>query len=693
MKPRGCRAYAGLLLGLTLLAWLALGARVPWLQGAAYSDYIVAHAPQVAFVRRAVAAWGRVPLWSPVYNAGYPLYANPLAAPAYPPGWVAYLLPVPWGLNLALLLHFAWAALGWGCWARGKGLRGWPWFGLVAALLPKTLAHGLAGHVTLLYAVAWIPWLLRSLEAGPWPRAWGTGLVLGLITLADPRAAALALPVLGVASWPGRAAWRAWWKDGLRWGLTAGLVAAPLLLPLAVFVFHSPRQGMDFATRTAFSLPWGLLPDLGLAYPRTPSVEYRVYLPWAVSLLALRSAWQGRGRRGLVLAGLGLALALGRSGPLGALWYVPGWSWLRVPARFGWVLAWGFLWAATRAETAPAPLGKGYRRVWLLLGALGLALRGLAWPLLLGVHGLSFGYALALAADAAAWWQTRPGARPGRALWPLALAAALAFAGHQAEFRPLARLEVADAQRAAYAQHLLGTAGQPWRAHWRGPRVYSPSYSIGQWSAARVGLPLAYGVDPLYTAAWAQWLYAASRVPAPVYTVTLPPLEGSDPATANAAYRADAQALAEARVGALVAAFPHDGEGWQPRGRVAGAWVYTTAQPCPLAWVEPPARADCRAARPAQVRIWTPNRIVLDAQGPGRLVLNEAAYPTWQVRVDGQPAAADAGRAPWRAVRLSPGVHRVEWVLRPWDAWLGWALALSTLAYMLRIRARPFSRR
>ncbi len=683
MRARPCLAYGLMLLIVALLGTLVIAARVPWLQGAVYSDFIVAHAPQVAFVRRAVAAWGQVPLWSPVYNAGYPLYANPLATPAYPPGWLAYGWPVPWGLNLAVLLHLAWAAVGWGCWMRRRSVSGWAWWGLAAALLPKTLTHGLGGHVTLLYALAWVPWLLLSSEAVPRWRRWGPGLVLGLLTLADPRATPLVLPLLAVTTWPGRAAWRDWARDGLRWGVTAGFVAAPLLLPLALFALHSPRHTMSVAARTAFSLPWGLLGDVFLAYPRTPSPEYRLYVPWAVGLLALRSGREGR--RGLLLAALAAMLAVGRQGPGFWLSLLPGWNWLRVPARWGWLVGWGLIWAAAQAR--PSASGARARRLWLALGGLGLGLRGVAWPLLAPADALGPPYWLALAADGVAWWRLRPGVamRSPRALGWLALVAALAFSAGYARLRPVAVLEQDDARRAAAVQSWSGATAQPWAARWAGPRVYSPSYSIGQWTAARLGLPLAYGVDPLYTTAWAHWLTTAARVPWVGYTVTLPPLEGPDPQQANAPYRADARRLAQARVAFLVAAFPHEGAGWQPRGRVAGAWVYANTVPvCSVAWVAPVGQTHCGVnSRPARLVRWEPNRVLLAAQGPGWLVLSENRYPTWRVWVDGRPAASRVTDTPWRVVPLSPGAHRVEWRLWPWDLGVGWALALGAVLFML----------
>ncbi len=691
-----CRAYALLWLGVAIAGWLALGPRVLWLAEAPYSDYVLAHAPQIAFVRRAVAAWRAVPLWSPVYNAGYPLYANPLASPAYPPGWLAYALPIPWGLNLTLLLHLVWGGLGWGCWARGKGLRAWPVFGLVAGLLPKTMAHTLSGHVTLVYALAWMPWLVRASERarpGPWP-----GVVLALLALADPRAVVLALPLMAFAAWRGER--RAWLGRVLGWTGLAVLLAAPLALPLAIFATNSPRGAMSFADRTVFSTPWSLALDLWAALPLPPhlAVEFRAYVPWSVSLLAWLAWSQGQAKRWLVLAGLAALLALGRYGPLAPLWHLPGMTWLRVPARFWWLAAFGLLMAAGQAgRPVRGPATPRARRGWLGWGLVGLVLRVVGWPLLFARHIHPVAYALAVLADAYAWLSLRPGVRrvaEGR-LWAAAFLASLATIYPYVNVKPLASIEAQDARLAQAVLREAGLDQRAWAERWTGPRVYSPSYSIGQWTAARAGLPLAYGVDPLHTASWATWLIEASRIPDRGYSVVLPPwLEGREPAVLDVARRPNLRQLAEARVGYIAANFPLDSPAAQPLGRVAGAWLYRYPKPCPMAWVEPLERPGCEGARIAQVLQWTPNRVVLRAQGPGRLVLSEGAYPTWRVRVDGQPATPDPTREPWRAVVLPPGEHRVEWTLHPWDGLLGWAVAgITSLGLAVYAARRPRSTR
>jgi uncharacterized membrane protein YfhO len=73
---------------------------------------------------------------------------------------------------------------------------------------------------------------------------------------------------------------------------------------------------------------------------------------------------------------------------------------------------------------------------------------------------------------------------------------------------------------------------------------------------------------------------------------------------------------------------------------------------------------------------WTPNRIRITAEGPGRLVLSELAYPGWRVEIDGDPAALRTESELFRAVDLSPGVHEVQFTFRPASLLAGLGITL-----------------
>jgi Bacterial membrane protein YfhO len=67
-----------------------------------------------------------------------------------------------------------------------------------------------------------------------------------------------------------------------------------------------------------------------------------------------------------------------------------------------------------------------------------------------------------------------------------------------------------------------------------------------------------------------------------------------------------------------------------------------------------------------------------EADRPAYLVLTDTWYPGWNVSVDGQPARLWRANHAFRAVRLSPGEHRVEFRYEP--TWLAPGLAVSGLS-------------
>lgn len=92
---------------------------------------------------------------------------------------------------------------------------------------------------------------------------------------------------------------------------------------------------------------------------------------------------------------------------------------------------------------------------------------------------------------------------------------------------------------------------------------------------------------------------------------------------------------------------------------------------------------------------------VREASPGARVVLHVAAHPRWQATIDGRPAPIERARAPLpapdgrddylMAVRLRPGVLRVDYVRRPIDhvgTGLSWLSAAALLAIASRRRSR-----
>lgn len=665
-----------------------------------FSDVAVSHYPAVVTLRRLIGAYGQIPLWSPHLMSGAPLAANPLYSFYYPPAWLALVLPLPAGFNLLVILHLVWGGLGMLRLLQAEGLRSEAAVlgGLAFAALPKLYAHFGAGHLTLLYAVPWTPWLLLA-----WKQAGlrlgslrvGSGVLLGLIFLADPRWAAYAgLLWLGYALFrlPGSSQRRQeLWRLAIQL-LLAALVSAPLALPLLEFARLSTRSHLTPADNLAFSLPverW-----LGLLFPSMGGAhEYELY-PGALILLlvVLAVLWPVVRRRAifwLVAAFLSLLWALGENLP-GMSWLasLPGFDLLRVPSRSLFIT--GMALAALAAYTAHSLLDRAAQQELAPLSRLRLALAGIAFFALLfavgawvvsgqPTPGLLWGAAgMALSA---LWLSLRLRGLLAAPLWILGCII-LVILDLGFTDRLLFRFQPADevlGEKAALAAYLQA---QPDFF-----RVYSPSYSLPQQVSALYGLEHAGGVDPLQMQAYASFFSSASGVTYPSYSVTLPPFTSGDPAVDNRDAIPDARRLGFLNVAYIAAEYPLEVPDLEWLGDFNGTHLYRNILALPRAWLQPAASPLGEEIQPVAHLEWSPNRIAVRfdpaLEMPALLVLSEIVYPGWQARVDGIPVPFEAAGGLLRAVRLEPGARAVTFDYHPLSVYMGLALGLLGLGMAL----------
>ncbi len=80
---------------------------------------------------------------------------------------------------------------------------------------------------------------------------------------------------------------------------------------------------------------------------------------------------------------------------------------------------------------------------------------------------------------------------------------------------------------------------------------------------------------------------------------------------------------------------------------------------------------------------YSAERIVLEATGPGLLVLTDANYPGWKATVDGEETPIVATDIVFRGVALSPGRHTVTFTFAPASVTLGLTVSLATAALWL----------
>jgi len=650
--------------------------------GAQYSDFAITHYPNALFLKDALLRESALPLWSPQVLGGFPFIAHPYSGIWYPFYWLALLFPLPLGLNLLVMVHLAWAGIGVYKLLRQAGLGRQPaiFGGLAFEMTPALFANLGAGHLMLLLAACWTPWLLwagHQIVESRWGRLVQPGVVLGIIFCADPRWA-----IYAGALW-------------LTWALAVGqaprlserLVSAATQIGLAVAVTApalwlyaeygclSTRAAITASEVLALSLPPAAL--LGLVMPQPFAFHEWVLYPGVLVLaLAISSRWrQNRFHERFWLLAIAASLLLSLGANIPGMQFVaelPGFSQLRVPPRALLITAFAFSMLAAGGLEVSLNSKPSIKRLRLTLAAL---------------IGLCLVLAVAAASLHIDLWRS--------CLWAAGLLATLAILQElylSGKLRPFAfaatallilDLAVMDMSlvRLRTAQEVLAEdsdvaaflAAQPERF-----RVYSPSYSIAQQTAAQFNLELADGVDPLQLAAYANFMEAASGVPASGYSVSLPPFAG-DPSRANAAYAPDPAKLGLLNVEYVASEFPLEINGLDEIKQISGSFVYRNEFVRPRAWVED-AEGSWRSVDEID---WNYNRILVRAAGPGLLVLSELTYPGWQVHVDGQRVELQTYANLLRAVQLSAGVHEVTFSFEPLALRVALPLPLITLTALL----------
>jgi hypothetical protein len=162
------------------------------------------------------------------------------------------------------------------------------------------------------------------------------------------------------------------------------------------------------------------------------------------------------------------------------------------------------------------------------------------------------------------------------------------------------------------------------------------------------------------------------------YSVTLPPFPADGPAS-DWEPRLDLARLGLLSVASVVSDYPLRSEALEGAREVEGVYIYSNPLVRPRAWVEAEESGGLeRAWAPVLDWDWSPNRISVRAQGPGRLVFSEIAYPGWRAELDGEPVPLGTAHSILRAVLVPSGEHSVALEFRPWRVIAGASASLVT---------------
>jgi hypothetical protein len=636
--------------------------RLPFSPEAEFSDAVTTHWTSALFLRRSVLEDHAWPLWRPLIMSGQPFAANPLNKVWYPPQWLVFLLPPTLHLNVMIWLHLVLAGAGAWAWSRVTGLRPWAaaLVGLGYAFAPRLIASVGAGHLDLVYAAAWLPWLLWSIHRMAEPTAsrlsglW-VALIAALCFLADVRLSAYVFATAAVYL-----LWLWWnvprlrsWAGIRRLGprvvfavlLAAGLTAMQWV-PLLLMRSDLSRSTITLKDAAVTSLSAGQWIGL-LIGDHGGSWETLVYV--GISTLALAiTALLMRPRELAMWGALLLLIALYAMGDRFILWtalnrLVPLLRWWRVPPRvwliaaliFPYLAGWG---AQLLAEHPPD------RKV----ARLGV------------VAVLSGGMACGLFSTLALSSQLKLTAALGTfALTAVALVMLLAiFSRLPARTLMMCFVLVVAADVLWIDRTLVGGRGEDeWLTPYRtlaeyldqagATRVYSPSYSLPQQAAVYWNIPQFDGVDPFQLEAYVQAAEAATGVRVSGYSVTIPAYEPDKMsegdklsesevlATANRDAAINPKLLGQWLVSHVVSAFQIDADGLVWEARIGDVYVYrnTFAPDASLAW-------------------HGPNRVTVRVSRPYAGVLYAVAGGRWKTEPDsaespGLPGAVDGSTQTW----------------------------------------------
>lgn len=579
---------------------------LPFVPEARFSDAAVSHWPAALHLRESVLARGEYPLWRETLMGGQPFTANPLNKMAYPLQALALLLePAPF-LNVMLALHLLLAGAGMWLWVRALSLgeTAAAVSALAYVLAPKLVGHLGAGHVDVVYALAWWPWLMWAVHglvntgrAAPWAWVVRVGVLAGLVFLGDVRLSLFAFGLAGAYGLWEMARLRRW-PRGLWFAPAGGIVVLLTLavtVPLLAWRGYLNRGDLTPADAGLHSLEAGQLAGLVLP-PHSGTPETLAYLGLVVLVLAGIGFFSAP-RQHIFWLAVTLVAGLWALGVNAPLWPLlvsifPGLLWFRVPARAWFVLMLTGALLAGYGLQALLMLTERIRREEQIQR---LAARRLAVAGGMGAALFCGGFTLAVLVDL-----------------PGTIGAGVMLLGGLLGVVLLLMLygKLTPSQLGVLVLLVLfvdlAWTGRNW-AEWRAPeswlthqdaviaelrdraaaddltafRVYSPNYALEQQAAAAHDLRLFYGVDPFQVKSVVEAMAQASGIPNVGYSVVQPPLAGIENDDALEQANCDVAIGAEQRgllaawgVRYIVSRCPLDAQLSEPLAVADGIYLY-----------------------------------------------------------------------------------------------------------------------
>lgn len=509
-----------------------------------YSDASISHWPNAYFLRESVWRYGTWPLWNPLRMLGQPFAANPLSKAWYPPQWLVLLLPTTLHLNVMFYLHMAWLALGMFAWMRCERVHlSTALFATIAwGMAPKMIGHLGAGHLDIVYALAWVPWVFGAVglvvDTPSIARGALAAGVAALLALADLRIAFYMLPVAAIyalstsfaSQQPLSRSWRAWAVMVVLFLLLTAIQTVPLfaLGPYLTRASVTPHEAAVFSLPLRYLLGL-LIPDLG------GFQEWMTYLSLPVIGLAILALVQRRSGRPAWLwwavAVIALLWALGEDGPLflPVVRHLPLVGWFRAPSRAWFVVAISLVIASVYGLEALLERGLGRRgRLFAMMAAFAGGVWFVSVLVLPGLPRVLAGTGAAVFGTGTGLWLAGGGTTDLAVFFSLSarnlsksvgrgvLLVTLTLSLLGVDLTLVRARSMASIERPE--QTVIDVMGDSCGS------IFSPTFDLIGPATARAGLATLHGIDPFQLRWSAENIAAAAGVGLDGYSVIAPPL-------------------------------------------------------------------------------------------------------------------------------------------------------------------------
>jgi hypothetical protein len=658
-----------------------------------YSDYTISHFSNLLYLKDAFESGYGFPLWNSQILSGFPALANPLSGIWYPGNWLTVLFPLPLGSHLVTVFHLILGGIGMYLYLRKKNLSSFAaFFGAMAfQMMPKMFAHYAAGHISLVQAITFTPWLLyfqtlkRSDKKGRW-FYFASSMVYALVILCDIRWTAylLIMDVIFFTSeyFQTNTKLNKKFVKHLLLRLipfgTSLLFTLFYLLPFLQYVNLTDRSMMEVADILNYSLPLGnlmglIIPDMG-GY-----AEYVVYpgiFVW-VTFLGIFTLKPLRKKSLIMIIFIGLLMLFGFSGSLAFMkWiaYIPGINLLRVPSRMYFlisfmmiVLSAGYIHEIQFTEEPKKTINLLPQFFTLLFAAAMMGLVIYSGDILIS----DFYWPVAMSSIIFLLFILRKNTNRLRGLFQFVVVILCVI-----DYTVInsSQYDVYTEEMVMQQQNEIIDAIKPVDDELY--RVYSPSYSVEQHLAALNGISQVNGIDPLHLKSYVQFMEEASGIPQNGYQVTIPAFATGNTGIDNINAVPDSGMLGLLNVRYLVSAYPIKEAGLTKVDQINGVYIYENRNYLPRAWVE---RDGKKYVSNVNVNDFEPNKIAIEANGPGDLVLSEIYYPGWKASVNGIGVPITTAHDILRAVALDDGENQIEMVFKPVLLTIGAILSLLSL--------------